>query len=522
MGDQAQQLFKEATEAYVDERRHPGRRARRHGQLPRRPAAAVRAGDLREPLRRQASTCQVAVQLAVVARFYERIGDHAVNIGERVRYVVTGWVPEHDGRRPLRDASRGERPGLGAAADGDRRSCAIAGADRRRRGWVLAWRSCRPRAACVASTTPPLGDDARRASVAAHPAGDGRRADAGARSSTGSPSASSSPAPSGADPVPQPGRADVAGRHARSACSSTTAVEQLLAAAPPRASTRARRSSCTARRRVAVVVHAVAAARRRRRRPTIEDVSERRRVDAVRTDFVANISHELKTPVGALAVLAETLADEDDLEVVQPRRRPHGRARRTASRARSTTCSSCRGSSSARSRSASPSTSVDVVAGAVERVAAAGRAARHRRSTSLDDARRRSSVARRPPPARVGARQPRRERGQVQRAAAAACRSASRVEGDVGRADGRRPRHRHPGRATTTGSSSASTASTGPAAATPAAPVSDCRSSATSPPTTAARCWCRRTRARARRSCCGSRWPARSSRPPDRPPDGSS
>jgi len=49
---------------------------------------------------------------------------------------------------------------------------------------------------------------------------------------------------------------------------------------------------------------------------TIEDVSIRRRVDAVRTDFVANISHELKTPVGALAVLAEALADEDDLDVV--------------------------------------------------------------------------------------------------------------------------------------------------------------------------------------------------------------
>ena len=49
---------------------------------------------------------------------------------------------------------------------------------------------------------------------------------------------------------------------------------------------------------------------------TIEDVSERRRVDAVRTDFVANISHELKTPVGALAVLAETIVDEDDLGVV--------------------------------------------------------------------------------------------------------------------------------------------------------------------------------------------------------------
>src|SRR5436190_366220 len=40
---------------------------------------------------------QVAVQLAVVARFYERIGDHAVNVGERVRFVITGWLPEHHG-----------------------------------------------------------------------------------------------------------------------------------------------------------------------------------------------------------------------------------------------------------------------------------------------------------------------------------------------------------------------------------------------------------------------------------------
>jgi two-component system, OmpR family, sensor histidine kinase SenX3 len=44
----------------------------------------------------------------------------------------------------------------------------------------------------------------------------------------------------------------------------------------------------------------------------IDDVTDRRRLEAVRRDFVANISHELKTPVGALALLAETLVSEDD------------------------------------------------------------------------------------------------------------------------------------------------------------------------------------------------------------------
>jgi two-component system, OmpR family, sensor histidine kinase SenX3 len=44
----------------------------------------------------------------------------------------------------------------------------------------------------------------------------------------------------------------------------------------------------------------------------IDDISERRRLEAVRRDFVANISHELKTPVGALGLLAETLLAEDD------------------------------------------------------------------------------------------------------------------------------------------------------------------------------------------------------------------
>jgi two-component system, OmpR family, sensor histidine kinase SenX3 len=50
---------------------------------------------------------------------------------------------------------------------------------------------------------------------------------------------------------------------------------------------------------------------------TIEDITERSRVDAVRTDFVANISHELKTPVGAMIVLAEALAGSEEPEVVE-------------------------------------------------------------------------------------------------------------------------------------------------------------------------------------------------------------
>jgi two-component system sensor histidine kinase SenX3 len=50
----------------------------------------------------------------------------------------------------------------------------------------------------------------------------------------------------------------------------------------------------------------------------VEDRTEERRVDAVRRDFVANVSHELKTPVGAVSLLAEALLDAaDDPEAVR-------------------------------------------------------------------------------------------------------------------------------------------------------------------------------------------------------------
>ena len=96
MGEQAQQLYIAAIESFVE-----GDAAK---------AAAIDdMDDYLDALQKQFVQAifeshssahidlQVAVQLALVARFYERIGDHAVNIGERVRFVITGWLPEHKG-----------------------------------------------------------------------------------------------------------------------------------------------------------------------------------------------------------------------------------------------------------------------------------------------------------------------------------------------------------------------------------------------------------------------------------------
>jgi two-component system sensor histidine kinase SenX3 len=49
-----------------------------------------------------------------------------------------------------------------------------------------------------------------------------------------------------------------------------------------------------------------------------EDRTDAKRLDEIRRDFVANVSHELKTPVGALALLSETVLDAaDDPEAVR-------------------------------------------------------------------------------------------------------------------------------------------------------------------------------------------------------------
>jgi two-component system, OmpR family, sensor histidine kinase SenX3 len=50
----------------------------------------------------------------------------------------------------------------------------------------------------------------------------------------------------------------------------------------------------------------------------VDDITEAERLDHARRDFVANVSHELKTPIGALALLAEAVHEaQDDPEAVE-------------------------------------------------------------------------------------------------------------------------------------------------------------------------------------------------------------
>jgi len=86
----------------------------------------------------------------------------------------------------------------------------------------------------------------------------------------------------------------------------------------------------------------------------IDDVSERRRLEEIRRDFVANVSHELKTPMGALGLLAETLVSEPD--PMSHSAWPTGSTpRRSGSAGSSTTSWTSHGSSPKRRRRASPS-----------------------------------------------------------------------------------------------------------------------------------------------------------------------
>jgi phosphate transport system protein len=96
MSEQAQQLFISTMEAFKD---HDAAKAAAIDDMDSFLDALHRRfiAEIFEIHARESIDLQVAVQLAMVARFYERIGDHAVNVGERTRFIVTGWKPELKG-----------------------------------------------------------------------------------------------------------------------------------------------------------------------------------------------------------------------------------------------------------------------------------------------------------------------------------------------------------------------------------------------------------------------------------------
>ena len=66
----------------------------------------------------------------------------------------------------------------------------------------------------------------------------------------------------------------------------------------------------------------------------LRDITERERVEQMRRDFVANTSHELKTPVGAVSLLAEAIEsaadDPDQVRIFAGTADGRGRAARAA------------------------------------------------------------------------------------------------------------------------------------------------------------------------------------------------
>lgn len=111
MSEEATRLFKAAIDAYLDEDAALAAAIDDmddvlDGLQPTMIEAVIAAHD------EGIVDLNAAVQLALISRYYERIGDHAVNMGERVQYLVTGWLPEHgsaavDEAREQRRASAG-------------------------------------------------------------------------------------------------------------------------------------------------------------------------------------------------------------------------------------------------------------------------------------------------------------------------------------------------------------------------------------------------------------------------------
>ncbi len=206
---------------------------------------------------------RVGVQLALVGRYYERLGDHAVNVAERAHYMVTGWLPGHAGaaRAAVRDRLGAADHDVDAGASAEEgvsfppaaKARALDALDHLPIGVVI----CDEDGAVVFRNR-----FATRFVDARH-----------------------------GDALVEAGIETL--RTAAADADGERRTRTLELAGPP-ARTYSLQMWPVPDGRVI----------------TVADTSEQQRVEALRRDFVANVGHELRTPVGALAVLSETLADE--------------------------------------------------------------------------------------------------------------------------------------------------------------------------------------------------------------------
>ncbi len=214
-----------------------------------------------------------AVQLALVARYYERIGDHAVNIGERVMYIETGWLPDADRLESSSGPSvlqqRRSLPNIVEQVSGhtrDRTSEAISALER-----AVA---TLPLGLVVADRTGTIFFRNEFAKLDQFDSQESVLLENKMRELI------------------------------ETALTGHSGEEMSDFWGPPRRSYELRSLP------VMVDDEPVGAT------VVIEDVTERSRLNQTRRDFVANMSHELRTPVGAISVLAETLINNRDPEVV--------------------------------------------------------------------------------------------------------------------------------------------------------------------------------------------------------------
>ena len=354
---------------------------------------------------------QVAVQLAVVARFYERIGDHAVNIGERVRYLITGWMPEHVGAARYRariEAGRTPtacrcRTGYPSPARPDRLHAGPAPDPRTGGGRPHRSSGDAPDASRRAGPARPsaISPRCRSTRPLSWPGCGSRSMPSRSGSCWRMPTERSLFRNSVSEHIAGSRHADVLVGEAVDALVAGAIVgrprrQTLDLFGPPRRTLLLRADPIDGGQGGALV--------------TVADETDRSRLDAVRTDFVANVSHELKTPVGAMTAARRRPGRRRGARGRRtPRRADRGRGRATVAHDRRPARAlpdRARRPGGDRARQRRPGDLRGGRAGPLARLPPRHLDRRVQRAVGArDDGR--------PPAGRLRARQPRRERGEV-------------------------------------------------------------------------------------------------------------